>query len=208
MAHIEDIPGVEERVGRALSRGNLRQSEHACDLDKVAALGVVGIQERLADAVFRLKYANDAHAYEDALEGVRSLARNLDMRDRWRLRPKRLRWMATRVLRYWLADVCPLCSGVGYEIIAGSPHLSDRACPACHGERKRPMPWMRKLPREPEARHTPRTHVEWARWRKLCERMVRLQLQHRLLLVTLEDVERRIGAKVIAKLSQEMRSGL
>lgn len=202
---IDDFPRVEERVGRALSRGNLRQREGACDLDKVAALGAVGISEPLADAVFRLKYANDPKSYDDALGGMLGLAHSLDNRHGWRLKRQRTQWMARRVLDYWLADVCLLCTGVGYEVIQGSPHLSDRACPACHGERKRPMPWVKRLPREPEGRHG-RSHERYKRWQRVVARMVRLQEQHRTLLVTLENVERRIGEKMIGKLAAQVRS--
>lgn len=202
----DDKPTVHERVGRALSTGNLRQSENPCDLDKVAALGAVGIEERLADAVFRLKYANDPYAYEDAVDGVRSLARRLNEKERWRLRDGRLRRMSKRVLNYWLADVCRLCSGVGYEVVPNSPHLSDRACPACNGERKRPMPWVRKLPKEPEGRMTLALRQRIEGWGKWCKVLERFAYRHRLLLVTLEEVERRIGAKMIAKLAQNVRA--
>lgn len=206
MAHLdrEDRPRIEERVGSALARGDLRQKETACDLDKLHALGAVGIEEKLADAVFRLKYANDAGAYEDALEGVRSLGRWLNIRYRWHAKGKRLRWMAKRVLHYWLSDNCMLCSGVGYEIVLGTPHLSDRACPACHGARKRMMPWVKRVPREPEGRRV--TPEDIARWKKVAGRLIAYMGHHRSLLCELEEVERRVAAKVVQKLAQSVRT--
>jgi hypothetical protein len=204
-------PSIEERVGKALSRGDLRQNDLApCDLDKVAALGAVGIEEKLADAVFRLKYANDVAGYDEALAGVIGLARVLDVKLKWRARRSRhgFRRMATRVLHYWLAPNCTICTGVGYQIINGSPHLSDRACPACHGERVRPMPWMQvRLPHEPgDTGRDRKSRERWARWQRKCQRIVRLQQCHRELLIALEVAERRIGDKMIWKLAGSARN--
>jgi hypothetical protein len=203
MNNNDNIPRIEERVGRALSHGDLRQRPGPCDLDKVCALGLVGIGERLADAIFRLKYGNDARSYEDAYLGVYTLALSMNMKLHWNLRGKRMRWMVRRVLGYWLVDNCPLCTGVGYEAIPGSPHLSDRACTLCLGTRKRPMPWVRRLPKEPEGRGVKRETKQ--RWRRVCERMVRWQETHRSLLCALELNERVIGDKMVAKLANEMR---
>jgi hypothetical protein len=189
---------VEECVGVALADGDLRQREGPCDLDKIAALGMVGIEERLADTVFRLKYANDSKSFDDALLGVYGLARSLDARNRWRYRRSRLRWMAKRVLRYWLVDVCPLCTGVMYETIGGTPHLSTRTCPQCHGSGKMPMPWVRRLPRQPEGRRASRARIK--RWREVCDTITQSMDRHRLLLVKLEQIERAICEKMENKL--------
>ncbi len=196
--------GIEERVGSALARGDLRQREGPCDLDTLGALGLVGITERLADAVFRLKYALDAKTYPDALRGVYGLARALDQRHRWRLKRRRLHWMARRVLDYWLSDVCPTCTGVRYEVAAGSPHLSDHVCPDCRGSGKRVMPWTRKLPRTPEGRRATRQRIE--KHKKMCRLLNDAMDRHRHLLVELERLERVIGEKVIAKLAREVRA--
>jgi hypothetical protein len=205
LAMSEEKARIEEQVGRALSRGDLRQREVGTgDIDKIIALGMVGISERLADAVFRVKYANEAREYGNALQGVYGLARALDQRERWRYRRRRLWKMAKQVFNYWLMDVCPLCTGVGYEVVSGSPHLSDRACPACHGERKRMMPWLRlRMPQEPGGRRV--TPERRKRWLKRCEMIGVYQKRHRALLVTLETMERVIGEKMIAKLAHAGR---
>ena len=202
--HNDDRPSIAERVGRTLSRGNLRQREGPCDLDTVGVLGMVGITERLADAVYRLKYANDHKSYDDALTGVYGVAAGLNSRQRWRLKRSALRWMARRVLDYWLMDSCLTCTGVGYEVILGTPHLSDRACQECHGSRKRAMPWLRKLPRRPEGKGATRAHR--TRWSAVVRRMEDSMHRHKHLLVELENAERRIGEMMIAKLAREVRT--
>lgn len=200
----ENRPDITERVGSALSRGDLRQRETMCDLDTITALGLVGVSERLADTVYRLKYANDYKSYNDAFDGVYRLARVLDVRLRWRSRRSGLRRMVTRVLGYWLNDVCFTCTGLGYEVARGSPHLSDRACKACHGTKKRPMPWLIRLPRRPEGRRGSRDRVK--RWSAKVERINEIMSRHRRLLVELEVSERAIAEKMISKLSREKRA--
>jgi hypothetical protein len=181
----------------------LRQHEGPCDLDVIGALGLAGITETLADAVFRLKYNLDARTYDDSLDGVYRLARALDQRHRWRLKRWRLRRMAKTVLDYWLSDVCPTCTGVRYEVVAGSPHLSDHVCQSCRGSGKREMPWLKKLPRAPEGRHATRQRVSWHK--KVCRLFNDSMERHRHLLVELEHLERVIGDKVVAKLARQVR---
>lgn len=200
----DERPGIAERVGKALARGDMRQYSRAgrvlsgADIDTVGALGLVGIQECLADAVFRLKYANDPRSYDGALAGVCRLARSLNTRQRWRYKRKRLHWMAKRVLDYWLNDACRLCTGVGYEVIPGSPHLSDRPCQQCHGTRKLAMPWVKRIPKKPEGRRTTKAHRQ--RWYEVSKRMTHSATNHRSLLVELEIAERRIADRMRVKL--------
>lgn len=201
----ENIPTIAERVGTALSSGDLRQKPGPCHLDKIAALGVVGINERLADAVFRLKYSNDHRSYHDALDGVFRLSRALDARQRWRLKRRRLWRMSRAVLDYWYADICRACNGVRYEVIHGSPHLSDRACGGCHGTGKNPMPWLHKRrPRRPEGKGS--SPAKLKRWRDKCRLLEDSEQRHRALLVELERCELVIGDKMIRKLAAEARA--
>ena len=205
MAHNDERPHIAERVGNALSRGNLRQHDRSgrlltgtSDLDVVAALGVVGIGERLADAVYRLKYANDHKSYYDALQGVRDLARSMDAKSRWKVRREHLKKMAQHVLDYWLNDSCPTCTGVKYEVIRGSPHLSDRACKACHGSGKKEMPWNRRVPGRPEGKHV--THEKIKEWDAESRDIVASMSRHRALLIELERIEVRVGDALRTKL--------
>lgn len=175
----------------------MRQREGQCDLDTVVVLGMVSIRDRLADAVYRLKYANDARSYDDALAGVFGMARSMDVRHRWRLKRESMQAMSKAVLDYWLNDACTLCTGVGYEVIPGTPHLSDRACQRCHGTRKSLMPWISSLPSKPEGK---KARVK--EWYALCRDANASMQRHRLLLVALETTERAIGERMKAKLAR------
>jgi len=40
---------------------------------------------------------------------------------------------AAGVIRYWLDQNCPACEGRKWQLIPGTPTLSNRACPTCRG---------------------------------------------------------------------------
>lgn len=185
-----DRPGIVEKVGTALASGNLTPREGPCSLDRVMALGMVGMEEKIADAVFRLKYANDPKEYHASLVAVIELARRLNNLDNWMMGSK-LVAISEAVLTYWMADTCPVCTGKRADPdkmtptaipITGTPHLQDDACPSCQGSGKRPYPWLSSRSRDKSER---------------C---------HTTLLVAIEEAERRIRDRLISKLANEIRS--
>ncbi len=173
MSTINDRPNVEEKIGRALADGDLDYRSSA--INAVIALGCVSIEEKVADAVFRLKYANDAHSYRDAVKAVSGMAKSLDARHNWRMKDHAA--MAAEVVKYWLCDLCPSCTGIGAQAITGTPVLGTY-CLACRGSGKRDYPWQ-------EMGRAARYYTEtlWA----------------------LEEAERRIRGKLIDKLAHEIR---
>ena len=180
-------PGIDEMVGLALARGDLTPRETNCGLDKVMALGMVGMEERITDAIFRLKYANDHKAYADANKAVTDLARRLNTTENWN-QGSRLATIATAALNYWLADMCPACTGKRDDPdkmgptsmpMTGTPYLDGVTCDACGGSGKRPYPWLREKGR--------------------------IGHYHTVLLVAIECAERRIRDKLITKLSNQIR---
>lgn len=191
---------IEESVGQALSSGILTGGM----LRKVVALGIVSISEPFADAVFRLKYGNDAKSYKQVERALCKLARRLNSRKNWRMRRSRLDAIAKAVLDYWLADPCPACEGRGWEKPAGAPYLSDNPCMACLGKPgKRPYPWLLDKPVikiKDKDRH--------ARKRELMKRRAMYEAlmdRHVALLCELEQCERHIGEKIIIALSQDVK---
>lgn len=178
-----DHPGVEERVGRALAGGNLTYQSGS--INAVIALGLVGIDEPVADAVMRLKYGNDPHSYADAIKAVSAMASKAGERNGWRLRDAD--HLATEVVSYWLADVCPSCTGKRSDPekmgptsmqIVGTPSLHRFACEACRGSGKRAYPWQREG---------------------------RSAQYYTAILAALEIAERRVRGKLIDRLAHEIR---
>lgn len=202
---LEDRKTIEERVGSALSSGDLTGP----NLDVLTALGVVGIKEPLADAVFRLKYANDAASYPEALSATQTLARFMSRKAGWKLSERHLDTMAKAVLDYWLDDLCKVCDGRGWERPEGAPHLSNTPCQACLGRvdgrvGKRPFPWLLNRPKvRMHDRDSTRRRKQLLRRRALFDLMTD---RHKALLCALEEVERLIGGQVIAALGREVRA--
>jgi hypothetical protein len=46
--------------------------------------------------------------------------------------------IAKQMLAWWCEGICTACDGRGYEVIQGTPSLSDKLCGECHGTGKRP----------------------------------------------------------------------
>ncbi len=185
-----DRPGVSELMGSALSSGDLSPKLGPCGLDKVMALGLLGMRDKMADAVFRLKYRPSLVSYQDTLKVVEDLARRLDRAENWRMQP-RIPTMAKAVLDYWLDDICEDCGarqadtskmGGTAKKITGTPALEENVCPACQGSGKRPFPWAA-------------TNRD----------AVRFSNAHTALLIAVEETERRLTGDLIAKLFSTAR---
>lgn len=86
--------------------------------------------------LLRLKYANDAKEYAEVLAEFKEIATRHSRRMKWGDESK-ARSAAKKVLDYWLAENCPKCNGIGYEVMKGSPTLSSVPCPSCKGSKVR-----------------------------------------------------------------------
>ena len=200
MVEEQERISIEERIGDVLASGNLSGNS----VRVVTALGIVGITEPLAQAVFRLKYSNEAASYPQVLADVRHLARWLNAQRNWRLRRSRLDDMAKAVLDYWLLDTCPACKGRAWKVVPGSPYLSDAACPAClERPGKRPYPWLLIRPRIKI-----RDKAPTARKKELLGRRRTFNVhieRYKELLCEIESGERHVGEKVIRALAGSVR---
>lgn len=187
-------PRIEERVSHALAHGDLTPSENACDLDKIMAMGMVGVVEQMADAIYRLKFTNDARAYKPALQALLDISRGLNVRRNWRMGSK-IELIAKEVLDYWIMDICVACTGKrddpdGESLTAmpqiGTPYLEGVPCEVCRGTGKRPRPWV-DIYADGKRNKLERCHNE--------------------LLEAVEEAERRIRRQLIEKLSNPYMPG-
>lgn len=141
----DNKPDTLERLARAKLSDDLRLRETgAGDLDHIIALGAVALQVNpAASALLNLHLAHDATAYHDALAATMSIARKLAREKAWGFKLQELHRIAKAALHHHLCPVCPSCFGRGYEVQKGTPMLSDRVCPKCHGSGKRSVPLKR-----------------------------------------------------------------
>lgn len=49
--------------------------------------------------------------------------------------------LTSATLFWWLSPTCTTCHGQRWQVIPGTPALSERVCPACRGSGERPMPF-------------------------------------------------------------------
>lgn len=122
------------RLASAMRSSNLAMTDRRVgDADYIAALGLVGIHERGATALWRLVMTLDARSYPDALRRTMGVVRAEDRRLMWRLSAARMREVAEQSLAWLLSPACRVCEGRRYQTIAGTPKLSDVQCQACGG---------------------------------------------------------------------------
>jgi hypothetical protein len=108
--------------------------EGMADVDWLRACGMAGQRYGVALAVWRYVELSDRTSGKTAFDGC--VARLL-----WRGFTSDPLHVAAEVLTWMHSPICPTCHGQMFEHIAGTPTLSDRPCPACHGTGKKPKAW-------------------------------------------------------------------
>lgn len=128
---------VKERISSAQTSKNLGEVniEEVGDIDIVRACGMVGQSMPVGVALWRLKYAGDAREFGKVVAGLIEMAEKKPWPGEVNV-PR----VVNRVVRHWLDDVCHACHGRGYEVLEGTPMLSDVACTACGGTGRSRLP--------------------------------------------------------------------
>lgn len=129
-----ETPDVAERYITANQSSNLR-----CDTRSDAPIGSVGIlvavgwsPSRIGAALMRLHSKPDRNGLEQVHAQLMLQA------EYWGI--ERPAAVSAAVLSWWLSHVCKPCSGVRFELIPGTPALSNRHCKACKGTGEAVLP--------------------------------------------------------------------
>jgi hypothetical protein len=118
---------VHERLALASTTANLGDSPlRVTDSDVLKASGAAGQRHALGIALIRLTHNHDMSQLAYC---VAALAAEL----RQRRDTEDAIMVAARVLLHLCDDRCRACQGRRFEVIEGTPHLSDRECFACAG---------------------------------------------------------------------------
>jgi hypothetical protein len=147
MQGIYEAPTTLERLSRAFSSDDLTLRESRCDLDLIIALGWSAFAAgRHAPAFLRLAFDNDHGAFREARGAALAQAKRMNQRKGWRVtKVSELVTIADCALALYINPTCPHCQGRKLTLIPGTPHLSGRQCPHCHGSGRRPIPaWRRR----------------------------------------------------------------
>lgn len=130
---------VIERYATAAIADDLKDRGPLSDLHILTAAGMAWVAGTWPSSLYRLKYANDATEYTTCLRGLKRIAANEAKKRGWRLaHPGQL---ARKALDYWIADICPECTGRGAKTILGTPVLEDEPCSGCAGTGRRKHPF-------------------------------------------------------------------
>lgn len=130
-----------ERISQAFVSGRLDSKPNAVtDLDWLTALGMVAAGQGAHSSLLRVHYVQDRSSLEDAMKAAIAFARRQSQRRGWNLTNKEINRTARLALEYHVLPTCQTCRGQKYQRIEGTPSLSAKACPKCHGTGKRPLP--------------------------------------------------------------------
>lgn len=122
---------TEENYLRATTSSNLRvEADVIGSADVLIAAGWSA--SRIGSALMRLHTKPDTAAlalvHEQAsMQAVRFKIDRPDV-------------VASAVIAWWLTRQCKVCHGLKFELIPGTPTLSDKACPACKGTGEARLP--------------------------------------------------------------------
>lgn len=116
-----------ERIGTAQYTDDLSEVglEEVGDLDIIRACGMAGQSNPLGLSIWRWRYGGDMRELFHVAKGL--IERGHDSA------------LVARVLGHLADDVCKPCQGRGYEVVPGTPMLSDILCMHCHGTGKAPL---------------------------------------------------------------------
>lgn len=133
MTNAETIT-VEEKYVVASMSSSLR-----CETRDDAPVGAIGVviaagwsMSRIGALLMRLHTKANRNELEQAHGQIAGQAA------RWGI--ERPEAVAASVLAWWLSHVCGKCHGVRFELIAGTPALSNRHCKACKGSGEQAIP--------------------------------------------------------------------
>lgn len=108
------------------------------DSDVLGAAGLAAKRHPLAVQLMRL-FAGDNHAAAEIVGTMSRMVHARAIKTNAKLRRVQADDMAKAVLAWYRDGICQACHGHGFELIAGTPALSDQQCKACGGTGKKPF---------------------------------------------------------------------
>lgn len=116
-----------ERIGTAQFTDDLgeRPVDELADVDIIRSCGMAGQANPLGLAIWRWRVGGDMREIFHVAKGLIELGHASEM--------------VGKVLGHLANDVCLHCNGRGYEVMPGTPMLSDVLCVHCQGTGRRPL---------------------------------------------------------------------
>lgn len=116
-----------ERIGTAQYTDDLGEVgiEEVGDVDIIRACGMAGQGNPLGLSIWRWRYGGDQREMFHVATGLIDLGHESTL--------------VAKVLSHLADDVCRHCQGRGYEVVPGTPVLSEVLCMTCHGTGRLPL---------------------------------------------------------------------
>lgn len=117
-----------ERIGTAQYTDDLGEAgpEEVGDVDIIRSCGMAGQGNPLGLSIWRWRVGGDTREIFHVARGLADLGHPMEL--------------VGRVLAHLANDVCEPCNGRGYEVVPGTPMLSDVLCVHCQGTGRKQLP--------------------------------------------------------------------
>jgi hypothetical protein len=129
--------GTGERYVSASTTSDMRVHEYHCDADKMLAAGYASRgdeRKMLALRLYRMQNTADRESVGIVIRNADNWLRVRMSRNGHRPLPRSQRdALIVQALQWWLAKRCMYCNGTGFDIIEGTPALSQIQCNGCRG---------------------------------------------------------------------------
>jgi hypothetical protein len=126
-----------ERYICASTTSDMRMHEYPCDADKLLAAGYASrgdARKMLGLRLYRMQNTADRDSVGTVIEQAHAWLQGRMSRKGNRPLPlAQSNALIVQTLQWWLAQRCTYCNGIGFDIIEGTPALSQFECAACRG---------------------------------------------------------------------------
>ena len=130
---------IAERYATARNTSNLAMKSETtmAPIDVLTAAGWAGQASPEALMLWEVTFKGKTSSKLALVEMLEKKLASEMIRQRWKGNP---RLIAQEVFAWSLNGTCKPCNGRGYEVVHGTPSLSDRICKHCHGTTKVRLP--------------------------------------------------------------------
>jgi hypothetical protein len=98
-------------------------------MDVIRAIGMIAANNPLGSAIWRVKYVQVESLLPYAVGQLTRIALEKERAES----AEEVLSLLNRIVPHWPDDLCHQCSGRGYEVVPGTPMLSDKSCKVCRG---------------------------------------------------------------------------
>jgi hypothetical protein len=123
---------ILDKLSSAETSSDLQHhAERLCDIDIIGAAGLAASSNPLHMALYRVKYLHDMTELDQSKRIFILWSRRIMLKRK--LNPASANRIGVQALKSWLHDVCLSCNGQKYQVVPGTPSLSDKPCQRCSG---------------------------------------------------------------------------